>query len=186
MNFQNVVVSVAFYVLAIESHYTSLYLISKNWSYLFASGLRAVKITTKFWELKKPHPRRISKRRTESWRSNFTQTKTTHLVPQKHLKVKKQWCLTPSQGRVHFKRFNLYMIGFECFFPPLIVFQLLAMPTLFWVMQKNEDTMTNMERRDHNQAGKDIIRNLKQTSHQRISSTCSLVEAFQQVNNYNQ
>lgn len=41
--------------------------------------------------------------------------------------------------------------------------------------------MTSTERRDHTQADKDTIGILKQTSHLRTSSTCSLVEASHQV-----
>lgn len=41
--------------------------------------------------------------------------------------------------------------------------------------------MTSMERRDHTLLDRDIIVILKQTSHLRTSSTCSLVEASHQV-----
>lgn len=61
------------------------------------------------------------------------------------------------------------------------VFQLLVMPTLYWVTLRNEGNMTSMERREHTRADIDTIVISKQISHLRTSSTCSLEGASHQV-----
>lgn len=72
-------------------HYSGMYLYvvsSVLFFDFFTAGLRAVKIITKFWELKRQPLRRILKRLTGNWLWNFIQIKITHLEPQRHLKVK--------------------------------------------------------------------------------------------------
>ena len=72
-------------------------------SYLFfVAELRAVKIITKLWELKRRHLKRILKSLTGSWPWNFTQTKIMHLEPQRHLKVNYKFSrLLFYKGHVH-------------------------------------------------------------------------------------
>lgn len=182
MNFQNVVASVAFS--CYQSHNTSLYWTFMNQSYLFASGLRAVKIITKFWELKKPRPRRISKRPTENWPSNFTQTKTTHRVPQKHLKVKQHTFLRT----LTFKMFNLYRTGFE-----LLCF-LLVFCTCLSAIGNAYAVLSNAEKRRHyDQYGEERTQPGRHRHHQEFEADISPEDLFNMFfgggfptsNNYN-